>query len=117
MANNYPYSPNYYQYPYNGYMSYQQPQQSYSQNVKYMEWVEGEVGAKAFQMPVGYVPNTPIPLWDSTAHKIYLKSWDMMGKATDLIELPYEIKGPQNTFILPENTSGKNMSQYFIIRT
>lgn len=112
MANNYPYSPNYYQYPYNGYMSYQQPQQSYTQNVKYMEWVEGEVGAKAFQMPAGYVPNTPVPLWDSTAHKIYLKSWNLMGKADDLVELSYEIKGPQNTFMLPENTSGKDMSQY-----
>ena len=35
-----------------------------------------------------------------------------MGKADDLVELSYEIKGPQNTFMLPENTSGKDMSQY-----
>lgn len=115
MANSFysnPYAPSYYQYPYAGYNSYQQPQQSYNQNTKFMEWVEGEVGAKAFQMPVGCPANTPIPLWDSTSQKIYLKSWNQMGKANELVELPYEIKGPQNMFMLPENTSGKDMSQY-----
>lgn len=70
-----------------------------------MEWVEGEVGAKAFQMPVGWPVNTPIALWDSTEKKIFLKSWNQMGMANTMQELTYEIKEQQKL-------SAVDMSQY-----
>lgn len=98
-------------YPYNAaypYYSYQQfqPTQSYSNTFKTMEWVDGEVGAKAYQMPQGLAPETPIVLWDSTEKKIFLKSWNQMGMANPLQELDYEIKERTNPALLPANLSG-----------
>ena len=91
-------------YPYNVY----QPTQSYSQNpYKTMEWVEGEVGAKAFPMPQNWPAETPIPLWDSTEKKIFLKSWNSMGMANPMQELTYEIKERTNPALLPNNISGE----------
>ena len=99
--------PNYYN-PYNFYpASYngvgqasfapyvQQPmmQQSTSTQYKSMEWVEGEVGAKAFQMPQGWPANQPIPLWDSTDTVIYLKSWSPMGMPNPLQRAHYTLDG------------------------
>lgn len=37
--------------------SYQQPQQQKAG----IEWVDGEVGAKAFQLPPGWPANVPMP--------------------------------------------------------
>lgn len=45
-----PYYTNY--YPQNPY-GYQQNQSYANNNLKSMEWVDGEIGAKAFQMPFG----------------------------------------------------------------
>jgi hypothetical protein len=42
----------------------------------YMIWVQGEAGAKAFNLP----RNTTLPLWDSEANVIYIKSVDINGK-------------------------------------
>ena len=98
---------NYYQpYPY-----YQQTQSYANNNQKTMEWVEGEVGAKAFQMPAGWPVNTPIALWDSTEKKVFLKSWNQMGMANPMQELDYEIKEQPNIY-LAEGVSGKDMSNY-----
>lgn len=98
---------NYYnQYPYNGMY-----QQSYTQNVKSMEWVDGEVGAKAFQMPQGWPAETPIVLWDNSEKKIYLKSWNQMGMPNPMQELEYEIKERTNPALLPSGVSG-DPSQY-----
>lgn len=91
---------NYYQYPY---------QQSFNNGYRTMEWVEGEVGAKAFQMPAGWPVNTPIALWDSTEKRIFLKSWNQMGMANQMQELTYEMKDAP---IILENLSGKDMSNY-----
>ena len=102
---------NYYQqYPYNMY----QPNQSYSSNLKSMEWVDGEVGAKAFQMPQGWPAETPIVLWDNSEKKIYLKSWNQMGMPNPMQELDYEIKERTNPALLPSNISGSthDMSNY-----
>ncbi len=97
----------YYQYPYN-----YQTNQSYSNNnIKSMEWVDGEVGAKAFQMPAGWPPETPIVLWDNSEKKIYLKSWNQMGMPNPMQELTYEIKERTNPALLPGNISG-DPSQY-----
>ena len=85
---------------------YYQQNQSYSNAVKTMEWVEGEVGAKAFQMPQGWPPETPIALWDNSEKKIYLKSWNQMGMPNQMQELTYTIKEKTNPALLSENVSG-----------
>ena len=102
----------------------QMPQQSYSapvqQGPKMMEWVEGEVGAKAFQMPNGWPANSPIPLWDSTDTVIYLKSWGPMGIPNPMQKLRYEMPEQQNQAMLMSGNNGGNegpsghpdMSQY-----
>lgn len=66
----------------------------------YMEWVEGEVGAKAFQKPDDLPPNQPIPLWDSTDTMIYLKSWSPMGIPNPMQKLPYTMPDAQNAQVL-----------------
>lgn len=73
------------------------PQQSFAQQspLKAMEWVEGEVGAKAFQMPAGWPANQPIPLWDSTETVIYLKSWSPGGFPNPMQKLRYEMPETQ----------------------
>ena len=110
-----PYIPSYY-YPQNNYMSsaypnMQQPmvsnmnpmQQNYTSTsvVRAMEWVEGEVGAKAFQMPTSWPANQPIPLWDSTDTVIYLKSWNPMGIPNPLQKIKYTL--PEQQSFLPSN--------------
>lgn len=91
---------------------YQQPmqmQQSYTQPpVKCMEWVEGEIGAKAFQMPQGWPANTPIPLWDSTDTVIYLKSVNQMGVPNPMTKIKYTIEEQQNQMMLPQGQSQQN---------
>ena len=108
------YYPAYNQYPYyNYYPMNQQNQQSYTQNVKSMEWVEGEVGARAFQMPSGWSANTPIPLWDSTQNRVYFKSWNQVGMANPLLYTDYpEVKELKNANALPESTSGDDKTRY-----
>ena len=93
----------------------QMPQQSYSapvsQGPKMMEWVEGEVGAKAFQMPNGWPANSPIPLWDSTDTVIYLKSWGPMGIPNPMQKLRYEMPEQQNQVMLMSGNNGNNEGQ------
>ena len=101
------YNPYYYtQYPYYN--------QSYTPNIKSMEWVDGEVGARAFQMPPGWAPETPIVLWDNSEKKIYLKSWNSAGVPNPIQELDYEIKERTNPALLPQSISGEthDMSKY-----
>ena len=99
---------NYYpQYPYQSYAMPQQ--QSYTQTPKTMEWVEGEVGAKAFQMPQGLPVNTPIPLWDSQEKKIYLKSWNQMGAANYPMQvLEYTIKEQPSPMLMEGQSAAGN---------
>lgn len=115
--------PNYYN-PYNFYpvgyanqMGYSQmpmqqpammPQQSMAQQpqLKSMEWVEGEVGAKAFQMPQGWPANQPIPLWDSTDTIIWLKSWGPMGIPNPMQKLKYVMPEQVNQALLTNGQSG-----------
>lgn len=88
------------------------------QGPKMMEWVEGEVGAKAFQMPNGWPANSPIPLWDSTDTVIYLKSWGPMGIPNPMQKLRYEMPEQQGQQMLTNGVSGAgepnhtDMSQY-----
>lgn len=81
------------------------PQQSMASQpqLKAMEWVEGEVGAKAFQMPAGWPANQPIPLWDSTDTVIWLKSWGPMGIPNPMQKLMYEMPDQQQSQALLTN--------------
>ena len=67
--------------------------------VRAMEWVEGEVGAKAYQMPPGWPANQPIPLWDSTETVIFLKSWSPMGIPNPMQKLHYDMPDTQQQML------------------
>ena len=56
-------------------------------------WVDGEVGAKAFQMPQGWPANQPIALWDTNDTVIYLKSTNPMGMPNPLQKAHYTLEG------------------------
>lgn len=96
----------------------QQPIQQNMQNQSGMgiKWVDGEVGAKAFQMPAGWPPNQPIDLWDTNDRVIYLKSINPMGMPNPLQKARYELEGAKTA----EKTAGfsgetepkTDMSQY-----
>lgn len=92
------------QYPQNSYQQqysqayqqpYQQPAISYSQPQQTrvgIEWVDGEVGAKAFQLPAGWPANAPMPLWDTNDTVIYLKSINQMGMPNPLQKVRYTME-------------------------
>ena len=97
---------------YPNYFSQAQTPQVQQPQIRQMEWVEGEVGAKAFQMPVGWPVNVPIALWDSTDTVIYLKSINQMGAPGITQKLRYTIEeGPVQARIsgqsqpVPQETS------------
>lgn len=97
--------------------TYQYPQVQQSipapqQGRRPIEWVEGEVGAKAFQMPSDLTPNQAIPLWDSTDTVIYLKSWNQIGMPNPLQKLRYEIVQEQNTKMLQSGSPSPDLSNY-----
>ena len=74
-----------------------QPQMSYAQpaqmaNTQGINWVDGEVGAKAYQMPTGWPVNTPIPLWDTNDTIIYLKSTNQLGMPNPLQKIHYKME-------------------------
>ena len=74
---NYPfYTPNY-------------PQNDYRNNN--LIWVQGEAGAKSYLI----APNNTVPLWDSEAQVIYLKSADASGMPSMKI-LDYTIRNEAN---------------------
>ena len=59
-------------------------------------WVDGEVGAKAWQMPTGWPPNQPIALWDTNDTVIYLKSINPMGMPNPIQKANYKLEGMQS---------------------
>ena len=73
----------------------QQPQQNVNAQAgdHGLKWVDGEIGAKAFQMPAGWPPNQPIALWDTNDTVIYLKSINPMGMPNPLQRARYELEG------------------------
>lgn len=62
------------------------------QNGMGIKWVDGEVGAKAYQMPAGWPANTPIALWDTNDTVIYLKSTNPMGMPNPLQKARYTLE-------------------------
>ena len=69
-----------------------QPQQT-QQNGHGLIWVDGEIGAKAYQMPSGWPANQPIALWDTNDTVIYLKSTNPMGMPNPLQKAHYTLEG------------------------
>lgn len=59
-------------------------------------WVQGEASAKSY--PVA--PNSSVPLWDSEANVIYIKSADMSGMPS-LKVLDYTIRDNQAKSVEP----------------
>ena len=60
-------------------------------------WVDGEVGAKAYQLPQGWPANAPMPLWDTNDTIIYLKSVNQMGMPNPLQKVHYTMDEPQRS--------------------
>lgn len=72
-----------------------QAQPSYQQNtITGICWVDGEVGAKAQQIPPGWDTTKPFPMWDTNEQIIYLKSFNPMGMPNPLTKLHYTIEEP-----------------------
>ena len=77
-----------------------QPQQQQPQINNGIIWVQGEAAAKSYPI----APNSSVPLWDSEANVIYIKSADMSGMPSIKI-LDYTMRdvAPRNAEISPQN--------------
>ena len=77
----------------------QQPAQT-----PYMIQVDGEMAARAWQMPVNLMPGTVIPIWDVDGVHVYFKSVDGYGRLnpTRKARIVFE----DETQPLPEGASG-----------
>lgn len=85
--------------------SYAPPQQTPQGGPNGIIWVDGEVGAKAYQMPAGWPVGTPIALWDTNDTIIYLKSMNQVGMPNPLQKLHYTMEEQQNRSALPPAVS------------
>ena len=74
----------------------QNPTPQPQQNNPGLIWVDGEVGAKAYQMPSGWPANQPIALWDTNDTVIYLKSTNPMGMPNPLQRAHYTLEGDKS---------------------
>lgn len=79
-----------------------------------LNWVDGEVGAKAFQMPAGWPPNQPIALWDTNDTVIYLKSINPMGMPNPLQKAHYSLEERKSASISSDRSgdTGPDLSVY-----
>lgn len=100
MAYNLPasYQPNWNSYSNVGQQMYPSYQAPPVQNVQSQQnghgliWVDGEVGAKAYQIPSGWPANQPVALWDTNDTVIYLKSVNPMGMPNPLQKAHYTLE-------------------------
>lgn len=81
--------------------------QPYSQQT-YMIYVDGETGAKAWQMPANLPPNSVIPLFDLDGQHVYFRSVDGYGRMNPLRKAKVVFEDPQP---LPEGQSGAPMQE------
>jgi len=92
--------------------TYQQPQaapvmQSGASPAQGIVWVDGEIGAKAYQFPAGV--QGPIALWDTNDQVIYLKSMNPMGMPNPLQRIRYQIEDvPQ---MLPSGSGSQSAAE------
>lgn len=89
----------------------QQPQQT-PQTGQGLIWVDGEVGAKAYQLPANLPPNQPIALWDTNDTVIYLKSVNPMGMPNPLQKAHYRLEEYKTANPGQIGDTGPNMSDY-----
>ena len=82
------------QYTQAGQQAYLQQQPANYQVQTGICWVDGEVGAKAQQLPPGWDTTKPFPMWDTNDQVIYLKSFNQMGMPNPLTKLHYTIEEP-----------------------
>lgn len=79
-------------------------------------WVDGEVGAKAYQMPPNMPANQPIALWDTNDTVIYLKSVNPMGMPNPLQKAHYKLESYQQVSPMKSGDSEpvhtQDMSEY-----
>ena len=75
-------------------------------------WVDGEVGAKAYQMPAGWPANTPIDLWDTNDTVIYLKSVNPMGMPNPLQKAHYTLEEYKSATPGRSGDTGADMNEY-----
>lgn len=64
-----------------------------------MQWVQGIGAAKSFMIE----PNSTMPLWDSEANKIYIKTTDIYGRTTGFKVLHYEIEDVMENGVTMDN--------------
>ena len=94
------------------YQSYS-PAPQYQQSGPGLQWVDGEVGAKAFQMPQGWPVGVPIALWDTNDQVIYLKSVNQMGMPNPLQKIRYSMEEQQTSYLPVSGTvSGTSDGNY-----
>lgn len=85
-----------------------QPYQQQVQNPPSMIWVEGDAGAKSYLV----APGTTIPLWDSEANIIYVKSTDEKGIPSTKV-LRYEVVEDGKSKIQNQlQSNNPNLSEY-----
>ena len=74
------------------------------QGNQWMINVDGEVGAKAWQMPNNLPPNTVIPLFDLDGEHVYFRSVDAYGRMNPLRK--GRVVFEEEAKILPQGQSG-----------
>lgn len=74
------------------------------------KWVDGEIGARAYQIPPGTPPGATIPLWDTNDMVIYLKSTNAMGMPNPLQKLRYYPESDPKQ-ALPQGQSGETKAE------
>ena len=101
-----------------GQQMYQAYQAQPGQNVQTQQsghgliWVDGEVGAKAYQMPNGWPANQPIALWDTNDTIIYLKSMNPMGMPNPLQKAHYTLEEHKSANPMRSGDTGPDLSGY-----
>lgn len=75
-------------------------------------WVDGEVGAKAYQLPAGTPANQPVALWDTNDTVIYLKSINPMGMPNPLQKAHYTLEEHKGTGPARSGAEAPDMTQY-----
>ena len=75
------------------------------QSPQYMIQVDGEMAARAWQMPNNLQPNTVVPLWDFDGQHVYFKSTDNYGRMNPLRKARIVFDDDQQN--LPQGSSGE----------
>lgn len=78
-------------------------------------WVDGEIGAKAYQVPTNWPSGVPIPLWDSNDQVIYLKSMNQVGMPNPLQKIRYTIE-EQPLLPAVSNASGESSENKYVTK-